>query len=62
MAPIPMDIMFLLILRAVQVEFVSSPIKKFTATGIETEDGEQKDLDLIFCATGTNRFPYPLYS
>ncbi|KAI1787765.1 FAD/NAD(P)-binding domain-containing protein [Ganoderma leucocontextum] len=34
------------------VDFVSSPIKKFTATGIETEDGQRKDLDLVFCATG----------
>ncbi|PIL26744.1 hypothetical protein GSI_11158 [Ganoderma sinense ZZ0214-1] len=34
------------------VDFVSSPIKMFTATGIETEDGQTKDLDLVFCATG----------
>ncbi|KAM5545289.1 hypothetical protein V8D89_001400 [Ganoderma adspersum] len=34
------------------VDFVSSPIKRFTATGIETEDGQTKDLDLVFCATG----------
>ncbi|KAM5543782.1 hypothetical protein V8D89_002399 [Ganoderma adspersum] len=34
------------------VDFVSSPIKKFTETGIETEDGQTKDLDLVFCATG----------
>ncbi|KAI1782736.1 FAD/NAD(P)-binding domain-containing protein [Ganoderma leucocontextum] len=33
------------------VDFVSSPIKTFTATGIETEDGQRKDLDLVFCAT-----------
>ena len=35
-----------------QVDFVSSPIKRFTKTGIETEDGQTKDLDLVFCATG----------
>ena len=40
-----------------QVDFVSSPIKKFTATGIETEDGQTKDLDLVFCATGTSPLP-----
>ncbi|EJF55657.1 FAD/NAD(P)-binding domain-containing protein [Dichomitus squalens LYAD-421 SS1] len=39
-------------LCADHVDFVSSPIKQFTATGIETEDGKHKDLDLIFCATG----------
>ncbi|TBU26545.1 FAD/NAD(P)-binding domain-containing protein [Dichomitus squalens] len=34
------------------VDFVSSPIKRFTETGIGTEDGKHKDLDLVFCATG----------
>ncbi|KAI0737199.1 FAD/NAD(P)-binding domain-containing protein [Daedaleopsis nitida] len=33
-------------------EYISSPVKRFTETGIETEDGEHKELDLVFCATG----------
>ncbi|KAI0666937.1 hypothetical protein C8Q78DRAFT_982944 [Trametes maxima] len=34
------------------VDFVSSPIECITAHGIETEDGERQDLDVIVCATG----------
>ena len=36
-----------------QTDFISSPIKRFTETGIETEDGNHQELDIIFCATGT---------
>ena len=35
-----------------QVDFVTSPIKRITATGIETEDGRTQELDVIVCATG----------
>ena len=35
-----------------KVEFISSPIKRFTKTGVETEDGKHQELDLVFCATG----------
>ena len=35
-----------------QVDFVSTPIKRFTETGVELEDGQQHDLDVVFCATG----------
>ncbi|KAI0737191.1 FAD/NAD-P-binding domain-containing protein [Daedaleopsis nitida] len=34
------------------VDFVSTPIKRFTKTGIELEDGTHHDLDVVFCATG----------
>ncbi|KAI1787787.1 hypothetical protein LXA43DRAFT_682179 [Ganoderma leucocontextum] len=34
------------------VDFLSSPIKWFTESGIETEDGARQDLDIVFCATG----------
>lgn len=36
------------------VDLVKSKIKRFTATGIETEDGVKRDFDAIFCATGAN--------
>ena len=35
-----------------QVEFNSTPIKRFTEKGIETVDGKHEDFDLVFCATG----------
>ncbi|KAK0209013.1 FAD/NAD-binding domain-containing protein [Desarmillaria ectypa] len=44
------------------VDFVPSPIKAITPTGIETEDGDHKELDVIVCATGfdtSSRFPFP---
>ncbi|KAI0644817.1 FAD/NAD-P-binding domain-containing protein [Trametes meyenii] len=34
------------------VEFISEPIKRVTATGVETADGQHQDLDVLFCATG----------
>ncbi|TQV95833.1 flavin-binding monooxygenase [Cordyceps javanica] len=36
------------------VEYVTRAIKRFTASGIETEDGVQRDVDAVFCATGAN--------
>ncbi|KAK7222547.1 hypothetical protein V2G26_010550 [Clonostachys chloroleuca] len=36
------------------VDFIQTPIKSFTETGIETVDGKQRDVDAIFCATGAN--------
>ena len=35
-----------------QVEFNSTPIKRFTEKGIETVDGKHEDFDVVFCATG----------
>ncbi|KPM38154.1 hypothetical protein AK830_g8413 [Neonectria ditissima] len=44
------------------VDYIRTRIKRFTATGIETEDGVQRDVDAVICATGANvdmipRFP-----
>ena len=36
-----------------QADYVSSPIKRFTERGIETEDGKHYELDIVFCATGS---------
>ncbi|KAI0712848.1 hypothetical protein C8T65DRAFT_739260 [Cerioporus squamosus] len=36
----------------VNTDFVTSPIKRFTESGIETEDGQRQELDIILCATG----------
>ncbi|KAH9888569.1 FAD/NAD-P-binding domain-containing protein [Cubamyces lactineus] len=45
------------------VEFVSSPIKRITESGIETADGEHRELDVLFCATGYEtsfQLPFPI--
>lgn len=36
------------------VDFVQTPIKRFTKTGIETVDGKVRDVDAVICATGAN--------
>lgn len=36
-----------------KVDYIPSQIKRITATGIETEDGQHIDLDVIICATGS---------
>ncbi|KAF4450287.1 hypothetical protein F53441_6570 [Fusarium austroafricanum] len=36
------------------VEYIRTRIRRFTETGIETEDGKQRDVDAIICATGAN--------
>ncbi|PSK55458.1 Thiol-specific monooxygenase [Elsinoe australis] len=36
------------------VDFIQTPIKRITETGIETEDGVHREVDAIFCATGAN--------
>ncbi|KAH8170329.1 flavin-binding monooxygenase-like domain-containing protein [Sarocladium implicatum] len=36
------------------VDYVQTRIKRFTTTGIETEDGTHREVDAIFCATGAN--------
>ncbi len=41
-------------LCADNVDFIETPIKHFTAGGIETEDGKVRDVDAVFCATGAN--------
>ncbi|XWW98441.1 hypothetical protein V2A60_006441 [Cordyceps javanica] len=44
------------------VDYIRTPIRRITATGIETEDGVHREVDAIFCATGSKtdlipRFP-----
>ncbi|KAF2756384.1 FAD/NAD(P)-binding domain-containing protein [Pseudovirgaria hyperparasitica] len=44
------------------VDFIQTPIKRFTETGIETADGIERPVDAILCATGAHvdflpRFP-----
>ncbi|EGX92984.1 hypothetical protein CCM_04356 [Cordyceps militaris CM01] len=44
------------------VDYIRTPIRRVTATGIETEDGIHREVDAIFCATGSKtdlvpRFP-----
>lgn len=36
------------------VDYIQTRIKRFTATGIETEDRVHREVDAIFCATGAN--------
>ncbi|CDO72702.1 hypothetical protein BN946_scf184985.g122 [Trametes cinnabarina] len=46
-----------------RVDFISSPIKRVTETGIETEDGQHQELDVLFCATGydaTYQLPFKI--
>ena len=44
------------------VSSVNTPIKRLTATGIETVDGNTYDFDAIFCATGANTDLVPPFS
>ena len=41
-------------LCADNVDYIQTPIKRFTATGIETHDGKHREVDAIICATGAN--------
>ncbi|KZF18996.1 FAD/NAD(P)-binding domain-containing protein [Xylona heveae TC161] len=36
------------------VDFIRTPIERFTATGIRTVDGTERDVDAIICSTGAN--------
>lgn len=52
-------------LCADNVEFIRTPIKRFTTQGIETEDGRVRHVDAVFCATGANKDmtpPFPIIS
>jgi cation diffusion facilitator CzcD-associated flavoprotein CzcO len=47
------------------LSFIRSPIKRFTKTGIETEDGTHRPVDAIICSTGANvdfAPPFPIVS
>lgn len=43
------------------LDYISTPIKRFTETGIETTDGAHREVDAIFCATGANRDMVPAF-
>ncbi|KAJ0337107.1 hypothetical protein COL922a_007150 [Colletotrichum nupharicola] len=41
-------------ITAEKTNYIQTPIRRFTETGIETEDGTHREVDAIFCATGAN--------
>jgi len=41
-------------ITAENTDYIQTPIKRFTETGIETEDGVHREVDAIYCATGAN--------
>ncbi|CAI7614328.1 unnamed protein product [Penicillium palitans] len=41
-------------ITAENVDYVQTPIKRFTETGIETVDGKHRPVDAVFAATGAN--------
>lgn len=43
------------------VDYIQTPIRRFTATGIETEDGKHRPVDAIFCSTGSRRDFVPAF-
>lgn len=44
------------------VDYIRTPIKRFTATGIETEDGVERNVDAVFCATGSKQDLVPPFA
>ncbi|KAI0907693.1 4-hydroxyacetophenone monooxygenase [Ustulina deusta] len=44
------------------VDYIQTPIKRFTENGIETIDGRIREVDAIFCATGANVDSVPPFS
>lgn len=45
-----------------KVEYIQTPIRRFTRTGIETVDGTHREVDAIFAATGANINAVPPFS
>lgn len=45
-------ILFVQCLTHSQVDYIPTPIKRITETGIETVDGQHQEVDVIICATG----------
>ncbi|KAI9172802.1 flavin-binding monooxygenase [Paramyrothecium foliicola] len=43
------------------VDYITTPIRRFTEKGIETDDGVEREVDAIFCATGANRDMVPQF-
>jgi cation diffusion facilitator CzcD-associated flavoprotein CzcO len=48
-------------ITADNVSFIQTPIKRFTTTGIETQDGMHREVDAIFCATGSDTAVAPQF-
>jgi len=44
------------------VSYITTPIQRFTATGIVTVDGVSRDVDAVLCATGANTDFAPPFS
>lgn len=44
------------------VDYIKTPITRFTSTGIETSDGKHREVNAIFCATGANSSMAPPFS
>lgn len=44
------------------VEFIQDPIQRFTENGIVTADGQEREVDAVFCATGANVDMVPTFS
>ncbi|KAM4057426.1 flavin-binding monooxygenase-like domain-containing protein [Hirsutella rhossiliensis] len=43
------------------VTYTQTPIRRFTATGIETRDGIHREVDAVFCATGADTAVAPQF-
>lgn len=43
------------------VDYIRTKIRRFTPTGIETEDGVHREVDAILCATGSNSNMVPAF-
>ncbi|EXJ82770.1 hypothetical protein A1O3_06585 [Capronia epimyces CBS 606.96] len=41
-------------LRQPNVKVITTPIERFTRTGIQTVDGQQRDVDAVICSTGAD--------
>lgn len=44
------------------VEYITTHIKRFTETGIETQDGAHREVDAVICATGANTDMVPRFA
>jgi cation diffusion facilitator CzcD-associated flavoprotein CzcO len=44
------------------VDYIQTRIKRFTATGIVTEDGVEREVDVVICSTGANVDHAPPFS
>jgi cation diffusion facilitator CzcD-associated flavoprotein CzcO len=54
---------YLAAISADNVSYITTPIERFTKTGIVTVDGVERSVDAVICATGANRDwapPFPI--